>query len=344
MNFCDPLNKNAVEYWQLIDNLRNSNDMLKEEVRHLQSLRSNTSKRPLSHVNKTSTNNFDSDATNNIDFLLIINYLNKIIYADKKGLQLWDVTSADMIKKVNLIAKHQSVSQERTNSAKLVLNENKIIEVIIEELDFLSAVTGSPEVLFIIRPKRKKLPMIKPSLPGKLFSTPNNTFSAENIKPIRFSKPFELARNTISDKKKITDNVFDLTIEKKLAEKMPLQILLVEDNLINQKLIILLLKKMGYYPDTSMNGAEAVLMLEKKRYDILFMDIQMPVMDGLEATRTIISTWPKNMRPHIIAMTANVMHGDRERCIDAGMDDYMSKPIKFNEIEDVLMKWGSVLI
>jgi CheY-like chemotaxis protein len=69
----------------------------------------------------------------------------------------------------------------------------------------------------------------------------------------------------------------------------------------------------------------------------------MPVMDGLEASRTIVSNWPKNNRPPIIAMTANVMDGDKEKCLEAGMVDYLSKPIKFHEVEEALMKWGSVL-
>jgi CheY-like chemotaxis protein len=143
--------------------------------------------------------------------------------------------------------------------------------------------------------------------------------------------------------KKKPEKEHEVNLNKNLAEKLPLQILLAEDNVINQKLIIQLMNKMGYYPDIASNGAEAIMMLEKKEYDILFMDVQMPVMDGLEATRTIISNWPKPQRPHIIAMTANVMDGDKEKCLEAGMVDYLSKPIKFNEVQEALMKWGSVL-
>lgn len=192
-------------------------------------------------------------------------------------------------------------------------------------------------------PCGKDLPLIMLSSLGKLFSAPPDIFIAEISKPIRFSELFELVKTTISEKKKKDEKEKENSIDKKLAAKLPLQILLAEDNLINQKLIIQLLNKMGYCPDTAMNGAEAVIMLEKKNYDILFMDIQMPVMDGLEATRTIVTNWPKNKRPHIIAMTANVMYGDRERCLEAGMEDYLSKPIKFDEVEEALMKWGSVL-
>lgn len=194
-------------------------------------------------------------------------------------------------------------------------------------------------------PAGKDLPLIMLSSLGKFFSAPKDIFTAEISKPIRFAELFNLVLNTISEKKKGKDKeeVFEANINKSLAEKLPLKILLAEDNLINQKLAIQLLNKMGYYPDAAMNGAEAVKMLEKNKYDILFMDIQMPIMDGLEATRTIISTWPQNLRPIIIAMTANVMHGDREKCLDAGMSDYLSKPIKFKEVEEALMKWGNVM-
>ena len=192
-------------------------------------------------------------------------------------------------------------------------------------------------------PYGKNMPLIMLSSLGKMFSAPRDVFSAEISKPIRFSELFELVKTTISEKKKNDEKEKEISIDKTLAEKLPLQILLAEDNLINQKLVIQLLNKMGYYPDTASNGAEAVMMLDKKRYDILFMDVQMPVMDGLEATRTIVTTWPRNKRPHIIAMTANVMHGDREKCLEAGMEDYLSKPIKFDEVEEALMKWGSVL-
>ena len=343
MNSGDPLNEKAEETWQIIDNSKDSNDLLTKEVQQLQSLLANAPLYPLSHTNAPSTNHFKSDTSMNSDFLLIINYVNKVIYADKNGLKLWNTTSIDTVPKLNFSTKPQDVSHKRTKNAKLVLHENKIIDVIIEELVFASTIIDSPDLLFLIRPKRNKIPQVKSSSSGKLLSESNNTFPVVNSKPLSFSEPFELVSNTISNKKKKTVDVLDLNINKKLAEKLPLQILLAEDNLINQKLITLLLKKMGYFPDISMNGAEALKMLEKKRYDILFMDVQMPVMDGLEATRMIMSTWSKKMRPHIIAMTANVMHGDRERCMDAGMDDYLSKPIKFHEIEDVLMKWGSVL-
>ncbi len=121
-----------------------------------------------------------------------------------------------------------------------------------------------------------------------------------------------------------------------MADRHPLRILLAEDNAVNQKLALRLLSMMGYRADVAANGLEAIQALERQEYDVIFMDVQMPEMDGLEATRQIIKRWPEQLptgrRPTIIAMTANAMQGDRERCIEAGMDDYISKPIRNEEL------------
>ena len=122
--------------------------------------------------------------------------------------------------------------------------------------------------------------------------------------------------------------VFDPT----LAEHHPLRILLAEDNVVNQKLAIRLLEKLGYRANIAGNGVEALEALELQPYDLLLSDVQMPEMDGLEATRRIIERWPEGERPWIVAMTAEAMSGDRERCLEAGMDDYLTKPIRVEEL------------
>ena len=124
-------------------------------------------------------------------------------------------------------------------------------------------------------------------------------------------------------------------IDANFAQKYPLHILVAEDNPVNQKLAEKILKKLGYQAQIVENGLEALHQLEQKKYDVILMDVQMPKMDGFEATEIIQQRWPEN-RPHIIAMTANAMEGDREKCIQAGMDDYISKPIKVEVLLQLL--------
>ena len=116
-----------------------------------------------------------------------------------------------------------------------------------------------------------------------------------------------------------------------MAARHPLRILLAEDNAVNQKLALRLLERMGYRADVVGDGSEAITAIEDGTYDVILMDVQMPEVDGLEATRRIRATWPD--RPiRIVAMTANAMAEDREACLAAGMDDYVSKPIRVEEL------------
>ena len=116
------------------------------------------------------------------------------------------------------------------------------------------------------------------------------------------------------------------------ASRHPLRILLVEDNIVNQKLALRLLASMGYQADLATNGLEAIEAVEREPYDLVLMDVQMPEMDGLEATRRIAEEIPIERRPWIVAMTANAMDGDREACLEAGMNGYISKPIRVDEL------------
>ncbi len=133
--------------------------------------------------------------------------------------------------------------------------------------------------------------------------------------------------------------------EQKLREdfavQYPLQILIAEDNPVNQKLALRVLSKLGYRADVASNGKEAIAAFNKVKYDLIFMDVQMPEMDGLEATQKIRALL--GMQPMIIAMTANAMQGDREICIKAGMDDYISKPINLDKLVESIEKWAQTL-
>jgi len=125
-----------------------------------------------------------------------------------------------------------------------------------------------------------------------------------------------------------------------LSNTLPLNILVAEDNPINQKMIIRMLSKMGYSPDYVQDGNEVLENLKNKIYDIIFMDVQMPEMDGIETTTKIRETYKKN-KPIIIALTANSNQEDKRNCIGAGMNDYLSKPFSIEQIEHMLMRWGN---
>jgi CheY-like chemotaxis protein len=117
-----------------------------------------------------------------------------------------------------------------------------------------------------------------------------------------------------------------------------LRILLAEDNAMNQKVALRLLETLGYRADVAMNGLEAIAALERRPYDVVLMDVQMPELDGLDATRRIVAEWPEETRPHIIAMTANALPEDREACFAAGMNDYVAKPIRSEELAAALKR------
>jgi len=166
-------------------------------------------------------------------------------------------------------------------------------------------------------------------------------FSAYLTKPVKHSQLFDCLVTVLGEEpgRAKEDKKPPLVTRHSLAEaKRRVRILLVEDNIVNQKLATRLLEKMGYRSDAVGNGREAVEALEMAPYDVVLMDVQMPEMDGYEATRLIRDPQSKVRNHHvpIIAMTANAMKGDRERCLGAGMDDYISKPIQPQKLIEVM--------
>ncbi len=129
-------------------------------------------------------------------------------------------------------------------------------------------------------------------------------------------------------------------LDSSFARRLPLRLLLADDNPINQKVGLSVLNKLGYRADVANNGNEVITALQQKPYDVLFLDVQMPEMDGLECARQICQRWTRDRRPVIIAMTGNALMGDRERCLTAGMDDYISKPVRIAELQAALERWG----
>jgi CheY-like chemotaxis protein/HPt (histidine-containing phosphotransfer) domain-containing protein len=135
-----------------------------------------------------------------------------------------------------------------------------------------------------------------------------------------------------------------------LAERLPLRILLADDNVINQKVAVRLLQQFGYSADIASDGLQTVQAVEQKEYDVVFMDVQMPGLDGLEATRRIRARQAEAAPPPtlarklvIIAMTANAMHGDREKCVAAGMDDYVPKPVRPETLQQMIERYGPTI-
>ena len=176
------------------------------------------------------------------------------------------------------------------------------------------------------------------SLGGHGREIPAGLFAACLTKPIRASALFDALMGVFAAQRAPAAAPASVAArpDAEMARRLPLRILLAEDYVVNQKLALRLLAQMGYRADVAANGLETIQALERQPYDVILMDVQMPEMDGLEATRQICGRWPKGERPRIIAMTANAMQGDREMCLDAGMDDYVSKPIRVDELVQAL--------
>ena len=127
-----------------------------------------------------------------------------------------------------------------------------------------------------------------------------------------------------------------------MGKKQPLRILLAEDNTINQKVATRMLERIHYRIDVVANGLEVIEALKRQSYDVIFMDIQMPEMDGVETTHFIRQSVSKTEQPYIIALTANALNGEREKYLSKGMNDYISKPVKIQEIVSALEKVSSL--
>ncbi|HSH05774.1 MAG TPA: response regulator [Anaerolineae bacterium] len=161
-------------------------------------------------------------------------------------------------------------------------------------------------------------------------------FAAYLTKPVKMGQLHRALMQTLRGEETLVGRASEREIPV-LAAALPLQILLVEDNPINQKLATVTLEKLGYRADVAGNGLEALQSLKRQMYDVVLMDVQMPEMDGLEATRRIRADFQEHEQPYIIAMTANALQGDREICLAAGMDDYISKPFQIQHLVQALV-------
>ena len=192
-------------------------------------------------------------------------------------------------------------------------------------------------------------------LPIIILTSIGNKDGIEEHKDLKLSalinKPIKQAQLykclvSVFDRGKLFEKEFNskqTEINSKLADNIPIRILVAEDNMVNQKVALKILDKMGFRADIAANGIEVLEALQRIKYDVIFMDILMPEMDGFEATKQIIKKYKPEDRPKIIAMTANAMQGDKEICIEAGMDDYISKPVRIEEIQNVIIKWAELI-
>jgi signal transduction histidine kinase/CheY-like chemotaxis protein len=172
--------------------------------------------------------------------------------------------------------------------------------------------------------------------PDNMAAAPVN-FAACLTKPVKQSQLYNTLIRVLGTQPVVfKPSQVSLEVDPHLAEQYPLKILVAEDNLVNQKVALLMLQRLGYGADVVNNGLEALAALQHQEYDLVLMDVQMPKMDGLEATRSIRQNGLPERYPRIVAMTANAMRGDREECLQAGMDDYISKPIQMQDLLRIL--------
>ncbi|MEL7534298.1 MAG: response regulator, partial [Bacteroidota bacterium] len=158
-------------------------------------------------------------------------------------------------------------------------------------------------------------------------------------KPLRKNSFYDALRSIFEDKPLTAKAIQSQRPQKEYFIDDSLRILLAEDNIVNQKLALRMLEKIGFRADLAVNGKDAFKKVLASKYDLVFMDVQMPEMDGLEATQMIRTQTSLSHQPIIIAVTANAMQGDKEMCLSAGMDDYLTKPFKQKDLLSVIEKY-----
>ncbi len=190
-------------------------------------------------------------------------------------------------------------------------------------------------------PSGKQMPLVMlTSLGGQPNGNGRQLFAAWLSKPIKPSQLFNTIVEILHGRKMAAQARLRATetFEADMGQRFPLRILIAEDNPVNQRVARRILEKLGYRPELVSNGKEAVQAVQTRQFDVILMDVQMPEMDGVEATREIRRLLPAEQQPLIVALTANALAGDREKYLDSGMDDYLSKPIRIPALKEVLFR------
>ena len=190
-----------------------------------------------------------------------------------------------------------------------------------------------------IQSSAPQLPLVMISPFAKQKPQPNcSQIAAFLTKPIKQSQLEQVFKEIFQKKQEVNNLDLDVATipEAEMGQRLPLKILLAEDNPVNQKVERLILEKLGYLIDIAANGVEVLEALERQAYDLIFMDVQMPQMDGITATRQIRSQFPNEKYPWIVAVTANATAEDRKKCLSSGMNDYFSKPVQKSDLIQAL--------
>ncbi len=179
----------------------------------------------------------------------------------------------------------------------------------------------------------------------------NIGFASYLVKPVKPSRLLDTIMNILDNSQVSRNQQVSIPIQiEKITNsgKSKLKLLLAEDNLVNQKVALKQLQNLGYDADAVANGEEVLQLLDKIPYDLILMDCQMPILDGLETTKEIrrrqASSFASSRQPVIIAMTANAMKEDQQGCLDAGMDDYLSKPVAKDKLAALLEHWSQIIL
>jgi signal transduction histidine kinase/DNA-binding response OmpR family regulator len=189
----------------------------------------------------------------------------------------------------------------------------------------------------IRRQRASAMPLIALAAPGTTGSD-QTTFDAVLTKPVKASRLYDALIDILPEAARVVEPRPAVAADGRLADRHPLRVLVAEDNLVNQKVALAMLSHLGYRADLAADGLEAVEAVRRVPYDVVFMDLQMPELDGVGATRQIIAEHPGGRRPRIVALTANAYEEDREACLAAGMDDYVSKPLKTETLQEALLR------
>ncbi len=230
------------------------------------------------------------------------------------------------------------VNASCASEALSVLEQNKTVHIAL--LDMAMPEVDGITLAEDIRKLGHNFPMFLLTSIDKIFSQKDLiNFTGYLIKPIKLSHLYNKLIEVITGKSVSVFKPHDKpSFDPLMAEKYPLTILVVEDNLVNQQVILSMLEKMGYMADVAWNGIEAIESLHRQPYNLVFMDVEMPEMDGLTATSRIRQEFPSERQPCIVAMTAKVFREDIKKCYDSGMDYYLGKPVQVKELVKVLTK------